>query len=175
MLTTRTTVAMPAGTWTVETAQSTAAFVAREKFGNVVRGHIPLVDGAVIADQQNVVSVTTTLDMSGIETGNARRDKDLRSKRFFHTAVRPTMRFVADVVTPSAEGWLVRGDLQVNDRTCPVELDVRIDVATADPHSGTARVFARGVIDKRAAGINAPNWLIRHPVQIEIAATLRRI
>ena len=119
MLTTRTAVALPAGTWTVDTAKSTAAFVAREKFGNVVRGNIPLVDGAVIADQQQVVSVTAALDMSGIETGNARRDKDLRGKRFFHTDVRPTTRFAADVVTTRAEGWLVRGELHVNGRVCP--------------------------------------------------------
>ena len=175
MLTTRTAVALPAGTWTVDTAKSTAAFVAREKFGNVVRGNIPLVDGAVIAEQQQVVSVTAALDMSGIETGNARRGKDLRGKRFFHTDVRPTTRFAADVVTTRAEGWLVRGELHVNGRVCPIELDVRLDSATADFRSGAFRVFARGVIDKRAAGINAPNWLIRHPVQIEIVATLRRI
>lgn len=164
---------LPTGSWTVDTAASTAGFVAREKFGQTVAGTIPIRSGTVAVVDGHVVGVDAELSLAGIDTGHRRRDKDLRGKHFFHTDLRPTMRFAAGVAEPTDGGWVLPGVLHVNGRQCAVRLQVRLDATAADPQDGVARVFASATIDRRDAGIKVPSLLIRRPIAIELCATLR--
>jgi polyisoprenoid-binding protein YceI len=168
---TRTTV--HAGTWTVDVTSTTAAFHAVGLGGVKVRGTIPVDAGRVeVGGSGSPLTVDAVLDPAGVDTGNARRDRDLRSKRFLKADTNPVMRFAAETVRGSAAGWTVEGTLSAAGTRCPLTLDVEV-VAGSATDSG-CRVRATGTLDLRALGIKVPPFVIRRQVRVEIDALLRR-
>jgi polyisoprenoid-binding protein YceI len=191
------------GCWTVEPVASTATFRAVDFTRRTVVGTIPVVEGRVVVDDDGCpVGVSAVLDATGIETGIARRDRDLRSRHFFDVEAFPTITFAAEVVRAGAAGWEVEGRLLVRDVPCPVVLDVRPEpalragagcgtatsdgeVATSDGEvsaSGGTRaidaapvvVVATTTLDRRDAGLRAaPGFVIGHRVAVEVRATLQ--
>jgi polyisoprenoid-binding protein YceI len=138
------------GCWVVVPAASTATFRARDFTRRPVVGTFPVVEGQVQVDGGGCpVAVSAVLDATGIETGIARRDRDLRSRHFFDVAAFPTIAFTAAEVRPAGGGWVVEGRLLVRDVPCPVVLDVRPEPAgSAD---GGGRVGAAGVASSSLA------------------------
>ena len=97
-MTTMTTVA--AGTWTVDLAHTRAAFAARHLFGSTVPGTIAVTAGTIeVGTDGRPVRFHATLDPASIDTGNARRDSDLRGRRFLAVDAHPLMEVAA--VVPS--------------------------------------------------------------------------
>lgn len=184
------------GCWTVEPVASTATFRASDFTRRTVVGTIPLVEGRVVVDDGGCpVGVSAVLDATGIETGIARRDRDLRSRHFFDVEAFPTITFAAEVVRAGAAGWVVEGRLLVRDVPCPVVLDVRPEPAFGAGAGGTATfaaevaasggevppvagrvvVVATTTLDRRDAGLRAaPGFVIGHRVAVEVRATLLR-
>ena len=167
-----TTVTLTApGTWTVDTAASTAAFTARGAFGKEVRGTIPVRSGKVeIGGGGRPLTVDALLDLAGVDTGHARRDKDLRGPKLLDAA-HPALRFSSGEVTPTPAGWTITGTLHVKGREVPLTLTATAAGAEA---AGAVRVVAVGGLDRRDAGVRAPGFLIGHHVGIEVTATLHR-
>jgi polyisoprenoid-binding protein YceI len=190
------------GCWVVVPGTSTATFRVRDFTRRPVVGTFPIVEGEVRVDRAGCpVGVSAVLDATGIETGNARRDRDLRSRHFFDVAAFPTIAFTAADVRPAGAGWVVEGRLLVRDVPCPVVLDLRPDPAgSADGGGGagvessspavadTAQVadggagidgapvvvLATTTLDRRDAGIGAgPGFVIGHRVEVEVRATLQ--
>ncbi len=163
--------AVGAGSWDVVPDRCTASFTARELKVLDVHGRFPVLSGTVRLDADRTpVSVMAELSAVGVDTGNARRDKDLRGA-FLRTEQYPTMRFVGSTVTPSAEGWSVEGTLEVAGTTSPLSLAV--EVRAVDDAS--AEVVATGVVDRVAAGVTrGPAWLIGRTLPVRIEAELRR-
>ena len=161
-----------AGTWTVDAASTTAAFHAVGLGGAKVRGTIPVDAGRVeVGGSGTPLTVDAVLDATGVDTGNARRDKDLRSKRFLKTDTNPVLRFAAGTVRGSAAGWTVEGTLSAAGSRCDLTLDVEaVDGPAAD---GTCRVRATGQVDLRSLGIKVPSFMVRRRVALEIDAQLR--
>lgn len=111
------------------------------------------------------VAVTAELDLTGVDPGNPRRDKDLRAKRFFDTDRRPRLSFSSSAVTESAtDHWQVTGTLTTGQRRCDVVLSVR--------RVGPDEFIATGSLDRRDLGIKAPSFLIRRQVTLEITTKL---
>ena len=69
-------------------------------------------------------TVTATIDVSTVDTGEAARDNDLRSANFFDVANFPTAAFTSTSVTKSADGLSVVGNLTLHGVTKPVTLSV---------------------------------------------------
>jgi len=162
-----------AGTWTVDTSATTATFHAKGIGGAKVRGTVPVDAGrAEVGGSGRPLGVDAVLDATRIDTGNARRDKDLRSKRFLKVDTNPVIRFSCGDVTESATGWTVSGVLAAAGAECPVTLDVRLTAGT--PHSTECRVVATATIDRATLGIKVPSFMVRREVRLEIDALLRR-
>jgi polyisoprenoid-binding protein YceI len=160
-----------AGTWIVDTAATTATFHAVGLGGAKVRGTIPVDAGRIeVGGSGRPLGVDVVLDAAGIDTGHARRDKDLRSRRFLKTDTYPVVRYTASSVTASDTGWTVDGVLTAAGAECPLTLDVRL--TTGFPDGGECRVLATGTLDRRALGIKAPSFLVRRTVHLEIDAAL---
>ena len=84
----------PASAFHTDAAATTATFTVTEKFGLMTaHGTIPVVTADVTVDADGLPRGTATLDVSALDTGNARRDKDLRGARFFDTATFPLVDF----------------------------------------------------------------------------------
>ena len=90
-MTTTSPAELAAGRWTVDLANSSATFRVRS-FGRTVTGSVPITEGAVEVDGGRPTAITGSLDLSAIDTGNARRDSDLRKPRLLdldHHPARP--------------------------------------------------------------------------------------
>src|SRR5205085_12320914 len=75
-----------AGTYALDPTHSYVAFTARHLMVTKVRGRFPVVDGAlVIGGDANLSSVEAKIDVSAVESGDAKRDEHLRSADFFDT------------------------------------------------------------------------------------------
>jgi polyisoprenoid-binding protein YceI len=155
------------GRWTVDLAHSTATFRVGN-LGRTVTGTVPIIEGTVDIDGGGPSAVTGSLDLGAIDTGNARRDKDLRKPRLLDLDRYPTMTFVADTVSVSPAGWSVSGHLTARGRS--VRLVGEAEVSEQD---GSATVTARTRLDRRTLGVRAPRIMIGHTVDITVTATIR--
>ena len=86
-----------AGIWTADLTRTRAAFAARHLFGQTVHGTIAVTGGTLDVDPDGQpVRFRASLDPASIDTGNARRDADLRGRRFLGVETYPLMEAAAD-------------------------------------------------------------------------------
>jgi polyisoprenoid-binding protein YceI len=169
-MTTMTTIA--AGTWTADLAHTRAAFAARHLFGSAVHGTIAVTAGTIeVGTDGRPMRLHATLDPASIDTGNARRDSDLRGRRFLALDAHPLMEVAADRIAATARGWHADAVLRGRGREAPVAIDATLDGAATALRlqvSGTAR------LDLRDVGIRVPGWLVRRFVDLTVSAQLTR-
>jgi YceI-like protein len=99
-----------------------------------------------------------TLDPASIDTGHARRDSDLRGKRFLAVDSYPLMEVIADRIAATVDGWHADGVLRGHGYEAPVCIDATLEGAATAPRlqvSGTAR------LDLRDVCIRVPGFLVR--------------
>ncbi len=159
---------LAAGHWTVDLAHSTANFRVGN-LGRTVTGTVPIIEGIVDVDGDGLPSaITGSLDLAAIDTGNARRDKDLRKPKLLDLDRHPTMTFAAETVTASSAGWRVTGHLTARGTSVPLAGDAEVR-----EQGRSATVTARTRLDRRTLGIRAPRAMIGHTVDITVTATIR--
>jgi polyisoprenoid-binding protein YceI len=143
---------------------------ARERSASIP-GTIAVRSGWVETDEHGrPAAVGAVLDPSSIVTGNPRRDRDLVGPHFLNVSQHPAILFTSTSVTlREGEGWTVDGTLAIGERDVPITLDVEV-TAASDPSCVT--VAARGCLDRVAAGIKAPSFLIGRQVRIDVDAVL---
>jgi polyisoprenoid-binding protein YceI len=144
-----------AGTWMIDPAHTTVGFAVRHLMSRV-RGTFSEVSGQIVTGPQPLRStVTATVGVASVSTGNLMRDDQLRSADFFDAARYPVMTFTGAAVRPADGCWVLAGDLTIRDITRPVELEV--DFLGTDPAGlqGETRIgfAARGTISRRDFGI----------------------
>ncbi len=167
-MTTTSPVELAAGRWTVDPARSTAAFQVGN-LGRTVTGTVPITEGTVDIDRHGQpTAIVGSLDLGAIDTGNARRDTDLRKPRFLDLDRYPAMTFAAGTITASPGGWRVTGQLSA--RGASVRLAGDVDVSGQDR---SATVTAHTRLDRRALGIRAPRIIIGHQIDITVTAVIR--
>ena len=155
------------GRWTVDLAHSTAAFRVGN-LGRTVTGTVPIIEGNVDVDGDGRPSaITGSLDLGAIDTGNARRDRDLRKPRLLDLDRHPTMTFVADTVSPSAAGWSVAGRLTAGGTSVRLAGDVELS-----GQDRSAVLTAHTRLDRRALGIRAPRILIGRAIDVTVTAAI---
>jgi polyisoprenoid-binding protein YceI len=158
---------LAAGRWTVDPAHSTATFRVGN-LGRIVTGTVPIIEGIVeIDDQGRPQTISGSLDLGAIDTGNPRRDRDLRQPKFLDLDAHPTMTFAAGAVEVTPDGWRITGQLAA--RGTSVALSGPAEVA---PRGRSAVVTAHTRLDRRALGIRAPRVMIGRTVDITVTATL---
>ena len=166
-----TAVGAAATTWQVDATRSTAAFLVGNFGVRRVRGTVPVVSGTTTTEADGrVAGLRAVVDATGVDTGNARRDRDLRGPSLLGVERTPTWSFVSDGVQRDGEGWRVTGVLTVR-RPCPVVLSVGPPEVLAD---GGLRVRATTSLDRRDAGVQAPRVLVGRRVEVELDVVLRR-
>src|SRR5580765_3182765 len=113
--------------WQIDTAHTTAAFTVRHMGISNVHGRFVKTTGSAIIDDNDITksSVTATMDVTTIDTGNENRDGDLKSPNYFDAAQFSTITFKSKSVSKNGEGKLkVVGDLTIHGVTKEVTLDV---------------------------------------------------
>jgi len=117
------------GTWTIDTAHSSARFSVRHMMLSDASGRLGPVSGTVIGDpaKPKDAVVDVTIDAKGLNTDVEQRDKHLRSADFFDVEKYPTITFKSNkVVVPRRKNpkMKVMGDLTMHGVTRPVVLNV---------------------------------------------------
>src|SRR6478735_1844784 len=137
MTTTQTMPAIASGSYVLDPATSEVAITARGAFGARVHATIDLLDVQVdVAADPNASRAQATFDMSSFQSGNGRRDKDIRN-RFFRADENPTMRFTSTELQVGADGrWELAGQLEYR-AACDVTL--ALSVLEANDHGILAR------------------------------------
>ena len=162
------------GEWLADPAACTVTFAVRNFRLRTVTGQVPLANASVIVGPSGQpFSVRAELDARGIDTGNRRRDSELRGPRFLATDRWPAITFEASNVQASGAGWTIDGTLTIKDRRCPVRLDVNgPSMRPADP-AAPVGLRATGRLDRRTAGVDtAPAFLVGHIISLSLAVRL---
>src|ERR1700747_1325919 len=123
------TVPSPAATatWQIDPAHTAAGFSVKHMMIATVRGQFKGVTGTVNWDDQDISNsvVDVTIDANTVDTGEPKRDADLRSANFFDVAHYPTITFKSTKIERiSAAKMRVAGNLTIRGITKPVVLDV---------------------------------------------------
>jgi polyisoprenoid-binding protein YceI len=164
----KTMTSVAVGTWTVDVAQTQAAFTARHFFGQTVHGTITVTAGTIEVGEDGIPQrFHATLDPASIDTGHARRDADLRGKRFLAVDAYPLMEVIADRIAPTADGWCADAVLRGHGREAPLRIDATLDGA---PTASLLRLSGSARLDLRDIGIRVPGFLVRRFVDVSVSA-----
>ena len=151
------------GRWELTPARTSVGFAVRNFGVATVRGQIPVTAAWVDVDAAGrLAAVRAKLDLTGIDTGNPRRDRDLRKTRLLDTTRHSTLTFEGIV-----DGMIVEGVL-----TGLAATRVSLDVVSVTPgESGTVAAHATATLDRAALGVRAPRFLIGRRIVAVIDVT----
>jgi polyisoprenoid-binding protein YceI len=144
--------------WRIDPLHSSAQFSVRHMMISTVRGQFGGVKGEVIYDAANPAksTVDATIDCSTVNTGEAKRDADLKSAEFFDVKQYPVMKFKSMSVEVGGPGKLkVAGTLTINAVTRKVVLDLDGPTAAIKDTQGREKigVSAATKISRKEFGI----------------------
>lgn len=148
------TVAIPTpGNYLIDPARSTINFQTKHMFGlGTVTGQFAIASASIqVAYPPERSTVEATIDATSFTTGNAGRDKKVRSKTFLNVAQSPKITFVSTKVRMTDSTWVLDGLLTVRGKTAPVSLTVVESVFAGS----TLSIVANTAIDRSTHGITA--------------------
>jgi len=145
------------GTWTIDPVHSEVSFVVRHMMVSKVRGRFDKFEGAIETAPDPLQStVTATVDLSSVNTGNETRDNHIRSEDFFHIEKHPTMTFRSTGIRAEGENFLLDGDLTLRGVSRPVTFFLEVNGFGPDPYGGTRSGFSA------TTEINRNDWNVSY-------------
>jgi polyisoprenoid-binding protein YceI len=139
-------------TWKSDPAHSEVDFSVTHLTISQVHGRFGHVTAIVTLDDGDISksSVTATIDVTGIDTGEDARNNHLKTDSFFDVAKYPMATFTSTAVTKTADGLSIAGNLTLHGVTKPV-------VLTAQGPAGPVP----GMDHKQHAGFSASTTISR--------------
>lgn len=125
--------------WNIDPDHSVAGFEVRHMKIATVRGQFNTIKGTLDFDPNNPAhsSVDSTIDISGLTTGNKTRDDHLLSPDFLDADRYPTMTFKSTTVEITGTNrFKLLGDLTIHGITRPVTMDVEFFGPVKAPFGG---------------------------------------
>lgn len=115
-----------AADYKIDPAHSSANFSVTHMGLSKVRGAFGNVQGTVSYDPANLAAtkVEATIDVTTVNTNDAKRDGHLKSADFFEVEKFPTMKFVSTKVEKTGSGLKATGDLTMKGVTKQVVLNI---------------------------------------------------
>jgi polyisoprenoid-binding protein YceI len=161
-------------TWTPDPAHTEVDFSAIHMSLSKVHGRFGKVTGELHYDAADVTKSTVqmTIDVTGVDTGVAMRDNDLKSANFFDVAQYPTATFTSTSVARSGDGLTIAGNLTVRGITKPVTLHVDAPIGPMKGMGNKQHIgfSATTTVDRTAFGLGMkyPNAAISNAIQLTI-------
>ena len=145
-----------AGTWVIDPVHSEVSFVVRHMMVSKVRGRFDKFEGTFVTGEDPLSSsVTASVDLSSINTGQEQRDAHIRSADFFEVEKYPEMTFVSTGVKAGEEGFILEGDLTLKGITKAVAFNLEVNGIGPDAYGGTRIGFsAETQIGRSEFGVN---------------------
>ncbi len=145
------------GTWILDTAHTTIAFVARHAMVTKVRGTFDEFEGSVTFDEANPQAsvAKAVIKTASVNTNNEDRDGHVRGDDFFAVDQYPEMTFESTSFDFNGTSGTVTGDLTLKGVTKPVTLDVEVFGVEEDPFGATRVGFeASTKINRKDFGVD---------------------
>jgi polyisoprenoid-binding protein YceI len=145
-------------TYRIDPLHSLAQFSVRHMMISTVRGQFGGVKGTVRYDPKHpaAASIEATIDCTSINTGEPKRDRDLKGEEFFDIKKYPVMTFRSKKVAVASPGHLkVTGDLTINAITKQVILDLEGPSDSIKDTQGRTKIGASATtkVSRREFGI----------------------
>jgi polyisoprenoid-binding protein YceI len=132
-----------AGTWAIDPVHSEVSFLVRHMMVSKVRGRFDTFEGTIVTAEKPLdSSVTASVDLTSINTGNEQRDGHIRSADFFEVDKHPTMTFASTGVRADDGKFLLDGDLTLRGVTKPVTFTLEVNGFGPDSYGGTRVGFS---------------------------------
>jgi polyisoprenoid-binding protein YceI len=144
------------GTWEIDPVHSEVGFTARHMMVSKVRGRFTAFSGELVTGEDLLQStVTATIDLTSIQTGNEQRDQHIRSADFFEVDKYTTMTYRSTGLRAEGDHYVLDGELTLKDVTKQVPLTLELNGFGPDPFGGTRAGFtATAEINRRDFGVN---------------------
>jgi len=146
-------------TWTSDSAHSEVDFSIKHLSISNVHGRFGKVAATIAYNEKDATksTVTATIDVGTVDTGEDARNNHLKSPDFFDVATFPTATFTSTGVVKNGDKLTVTGNFTLHGVTKPVVLDVEGPGASVPgmdhkPHTGFS---ATTTISRTAFGIGA--------------------
>ncbi|MEU6982006.1 YceI family protein [Streptomyces sp. NPDC046324] len=161
--TSSTALPLTAGRWAFDPLHSAVGFTIRHLGISKVRGRFNDLEAElVVGDSLADSSITATVALASIDTGNADRDAHVRAADLLDVEKRPTMTFRSTRIGGAGEEWTLEGDLTIGDVTRPITFDVEFGGVVDVPGDGSrhAGFDATGEFRRSDFGLDfAPGFL----------------
>lgn len=138
------------GPWTIDPAHSRVAATAQHLGISSVHGRFTAFGGRIdIAEDPEKSRVEAVIRADSIDTGNALRDRHIRSADFLNVAEHPDITYRATgVEAAGADRWTVRGQLAMHGLVRNVDLDLTC-LGTGPDSAGAQRAAFRATTELR--------------------------
>jgi polyisoprenoid-binding protein YceI len=156
--------------WSVDQEQTSVQFTVKTFWGlATVRGRFDRFAGSYELTPEGP-TIGLSIDADSLDTGNATRDKHLRSDDFFDAAGHPQLRFTSSQARPADGGTLlVEGELEAAGKVVSLTFTAHVL-----PIGDGLEVTAETEIDQRLLGMSSgPLRMIRRPAMVAVKARLR--
>lgn len=156
------------GDYVIDPSHSAISFTARHAMVTKVRGSFGTYEGTARIDTANPAasSVTVTIQVASVTTGNEQRDGHLKTPDFFDIANFPEATFVSTAVERDGTDWDITGDLTINGVTKAVTIPFEETGSAKDPF-GNTRVGFEG-----ATTIDRTEWNLSFNAALETGGVL---
>jgi polyisoprenoid-binding protein YceI len=143
--------------WLIDPKHTRVEFAGTYLMVTTVKGHFTGVSGALRMDGEDLVrsSVVVEIDAASLDTGEGRRDTNLRSADFLDVERYPLLTFSSTRVEPAGpDRFRVHGDLTIRGTTRSVVLDTRLKGRGRSLDGLEVLAFtAQAEIDRRDFGV----------------------
>ncbi len=145
-----------AGTWAIDPVHSEVSFTVKHMMVSKVRGRFDTFEGTIVTGPDPLSSsVTASVDLSSVNTGQEQRDAHIRSADFFEVEKHPFMTFASTGVSPDGDRFLLVGDLTLKGVTKSVTFKLDVNGFGPDAYGGTRVGFsATTEISRGDFGVN---------------------
>lgn len=155
--------------WSVDPARSRVEFRVRHFWGLMtVTGHFTRFDGGL--DMNSTPAIGLDIEAASVDTGNAKRDKHLRSADFFDAEAHPRITFASEEVTVRGGRLAVTGVLRAAGQAVRMSFDADLHADGDD-----LAVDVTTEADQRALGMTwSPMGIMKSPTTMVVHAHLVR-
>jgi polyisoprenoid-binding protein YceI len=164
-----------ASTWVSDPMHSEVDFTITHMSVSKVHGRFGQVKATIVYNAADVTksTVTATIGVGTVNTGEEARDNHLKTPDFFDAANLPTSTFTSTSVTKNGNKLKVAGNLTLHGVTKPVVLDVEGPVTPVESpmdHKTHSGFSATTTIDRTAFGIGTkfPSAMVGDEVTLGI-------
>jgi len=166
--------------WVIDPAYSTVEFNAKKLFFGTLKGRFTQIEGNIVLGElkSGNSSVEVAVKARSIDTGNKRRDAQLRSADVLEADRYPDIRFESTRVEPGTDRDTLRvtGALTIKGRSKEIVLDVdKLDHSRSPDGQEVLYYSTRSGLDRLDFGIGKRLGLMGRSVKVTVNVQANRV